>query len=58
MGALLLLSAQEGEKERIVMVGEIEPHRRMKERKEGKETGETGNTGETIAIGESRDKRN
>ena len=40
------------------MTGETEPHRRMKERKEGKETGETGNTGETIAIGESRDKRN
>ena len=40
------------------MTGEKEPHRRMKERKEGKETGETGNTDETIAIGESRDKRN
>ena len=54
----MLLPAQEGEKERIVMTGETEPYRRMKERKEGKETGETGNTGETIAIGESRDKRN
>ena len=40
------------------MTGETEPLRRMKERKEGKETGGTGNTGETIAIGESRDKRN
>ena len=40
------------------MTGETEPHTRMKERKEGKETGETGNTGGTIAIGESRDKRN
>ena len=40
------------------MTGETEQHRRIKERKEGKETGWTGNTGETIAIGESRDKRN